>query len=155
MDERMSAEEYRKTGGKIKKPGRIKENRKYEIDGYKFNLVESTFYNECRLDPNIEIIDVFPKITLMLPFVFGQRKIQGMTYKPEMIISDNDELFICEVKSVHTKKEYAWTIRRKLLLLMLKSLRTPHYNFMEIVYRIVRQGNTYIAEEVKRDIYLK
>ncbi len=142
MSERnMALSEYKKLVTKKKGKGRVNYSRKkVEIDGHKFFKKESIIYQEFKLDPDIEILEIEPKFVFQEAFVFGGEKIAAVKHKPDFKIKDNrlypGRAIIVEVKSVQTEEMADYRIRKRLLL---KHIQNNDLKYLYIV--IIFDGN--------------
>jgi hypothetical protein len=105
-------------------------NRRIEVDGYIFaSKKEASIYQEFKLDPSIEIIEVQPRFTLIEPFKYRKHNIRGVYYTADFKIEINDITHIVEVKSKATAARADYILRKKLFF------RThPGLYFWEIVF---------------------
>jgi len=121
------------------KTGRVN-SKKITIDGHKFDSqAEALIYSEFKLDPDVEIIELQPKITLLEPFFHRRKKYQGIYYTADFLIKERGLECLIEVKSIGTLKanSKSYPMRRKMLL------NSIGFGFREIIFdgkrRIIKE----------------
>ena len=117
--ELMKTSKCRIHGDVKSKRGKRVQSRKVRLDGYEFASVkEAEIYLELKRDPDIEILKLQPKFTLLEGFKRNGRKFRPITWTADFLIKEQGRKIVVEVKSQGTKKanSKSWPMRRKLFL---------------------------------------
>ncbi len=117
-------------GAKVKNP-RMKSN-KTVIDGHEFDSKkEADIYFEFKHDPDIEIIGLQPKFTLIDKFQRRGKTYRAIKFTADFKIKQDGKIIIVDVKSKGTllANSKGYPMRRKLFL-----LKFPDLIFKEIIF---------------------
>lgn len=105
---------------------------KTTIDGHKFDSKkEADIYFEFKHDPDIEILELQPKFTLIDKFQRRGKTYRAIKFTADFKIKQDGEIWIVDVKSIGTLRANSkgYPMRRKLFL-----LKYPDLRFREIIF---------------------